>query len=389
MANTNAAIDSEATTRATADSALAGRATALEATVNSGTTGNAALQARIAAEETARANGDSALAGQITSLTTTVNSNTATLTTFGESIDGLEARQGVRLDVNGRITGYVQNNDGAQGNFIVVADNFQVVDPDTGVTFIDADEDGLRLRNGRVIMDNGVFLKAVGVGFGTSNQFIEWFGPRPTGGNLALCDEATALAYLKTNGDGYFGGSLSAGVLKNAAQTTSIVDDASVQVGPFGTNGNPIQVITSYSIKSGFTSDYPATTNGLNDWDAAVTAWGATATGTTGNRFVDASKSISCTVNVRVDRGLGSATPSEWATLTVTSGTETLFGVAPTPGDAPGNLIYTRIVSGTITSTDNTGGTDNRTFIATITTRTNAFIGTIERQIVALTATEE
>ncbi len=342
------------------------------------------LTASIQSEATARADADGALAGQINTLTTTVAGNTATLVTFGESINGLRARQGVRLDVNGRITGYVQNNDGTQGDFIIVADNFRVVDPDTGAAFIDADESGLRLRNGRVIMDNGVYIKATGVGFGTSGQFIEWFGPRPAGGDLALCTEAAALAYLKTNGDAYFGGSLSAGVIRNAARTTDIGAGASITIGPFGTNGNPILVVTSYSALSQDVATYPATSQGLADWNAAVSAWGATP-GTT----VSASKAISCNVVVRVDRAVGNGSPASWATLTITGGTETLTGQAPTPGDQEGSLTYLRTVSGSITSTDNGGGTQNRTFTATITTRTNAVLGTIISQIVALTATEE
>lgn len=346
-------------------------------------------EASLATESIVRATADTALSAQVSTLNTQVGNNTATLVTFGESLDGLEARQGVRLDVNGRITGYVQNNDGAQGNFIVVADNFKVVDPDTGAAFIDADENGLKLQNGRVIMDNGLYIKAVGVGFGTSGQFIEWFGPRPTGGDLALCTEANALAYLKTNGDAYFGGSLSAGVLRNAARSTSIAANASVEIGPFGTNGNPIQVITGFGVQSGFTTDYPATSQGLTDWEAAVTAWGATATGPVGDRSVNASKAIACNVTVRVDRALGTGTPAQWATLTITAGTETLVGTAPTPNDAPGSLTYTRTVNGSITSTDNAGGIQNRLFVATITARTNATIGTIQNQTVSLTATEE
>lgn len=347
------------------------------------------LTASIQQEAVARADADTAIAGTVTTLTTTVNQNTATLVTFGSSIDGLQARQGVRLDVNGRITGYVQNNDGTQGDFTIVADNFRVVDPDTGAAFIDADDSGLRLRNGRVIMDNGLFIKAVGVGFGTTGQFIEWFGPRPTDGNLALCDEASALAYLKTDGSAYFGGSLSAGVIRNAARSSSIAANASTEIGPFGTNGNLIQVITGYGIQSGETVDYPATSQGLTDWDAAVTAWGATATGPVGNRSVNASKAVSCNVVVGVQRALGTGTPASFATLTITGGTETLVGTAPTPNDAPGDLTYTRTISGSITSTDNAGGIQNRTFTATITTRTNAVIGTIQSQTVSLTATEE
>ncbi len=403
VAGNEASIVEERQARTTADQSIAQSVTSLNASfttqLSAETTARIAaiaqeaaarqqavttLTASIQSEATARADADGALASQINTLTTTVNGNTASIATFAETINGLRARQGVRLDVNGRITGYVQNNDGTQGDFIIVADNFRVVDPDTGAAFIDADESGLRLRNGRVIMDNGVYIKATGVGFGTSGQFIEWFGPRPAGGDLALCTEAAALAYLKTNGDAYFGGSLSAGVIRNAARTTDIGAGASITIGPFGTNGNPILVVASYSALSQDVATYPATSQGLTDWNAAVSAWGATPGPT-----VSASKAISCNVAVRVDRAVGGGSPAQWATLTITGGTETLTGQAPTPGDQEGSLTYLRTVSGSITSTDNGGGTQNRTFTATITNRTNAVLGTIISQIVALTATEE
>jgi hypothetical protein len=235
-----ASINSEAQVRADADTALAGQISSLTATVNSNT-------AAITNESQVRANADTALAGQISSLTTTVNGNTSSINQFAQSINGLEARWGVSVDVNGRIGGFVLNNDAQSVSATFLADQFAVIDPSTNQPFIDADASGLRLRNGRVIMDNGVFIKAIGVGFGTNNQFIEWFGPRPAGGDIALCNEANAIAFLKTNGDAFYGGTLSAGVLKNAAQGTSIAADAFVEIGPFGSNGNPRNVVASYS----------------------------------------------------------------------------------------------------------------------------------------------
>jgi hypothetical protein len=240
------------------------------------------------------------------------------------------------------------------------------------------------LNTGRIIFDNGTHIKASGVGFGTSNQFLEWFGPRPTGGNLALCSEANAIQYLKTNGDAYFGGSLSAGILRNAAQSSDIGAAASVTIGPFGSNGDPIQVITSYSVESSLVADYPGTSGGQADWEAAVTAWGATP-----GLFVNTSKSISCSVVVRVNRTVSGVTTTNWGTLTITGGIETLVGQRPVPGDSDGYLTYVRTVSGSITSTDNAGGTADRTFVATITTRTNAINGTVTFQRTGVIATEE
>lgn len=72
----NAAITSEATTRASQDAALASSITSLTATVSGNYT---TLNSAITSEATARANGDSTNASAITALTSTVNSNYTTL----------------------------------------------------------------------------------------------------------------------------------------------------------------------------------------------------------------------------------------------------------------------------------------------------------------------
>lgn len=207
-----------------------------------------ALVARIAGNEASivnesqvRAADDTAIAQTVSTLSTAVNGNSASIEQFAQSINGLLARVGVVLDVNGRVVGWELNNDGASGDFTVASDSFRVVDPDTGVPFIDADADGLRIINGRFIADNGVIMDVRGKPFGTSNQFISWSGPSRA---LSLCDEASALSYLKTNGDTYFGGSLSAGTISNAVQTTTIGAEE-VLLGPFATQGRPASAVVS------------------------------------------------------------------------------------------------------------------------------------------------
>lgn len=374
--------------------------------------------AAIVNEQNARTSADNALSSSISSLTTTVNGNTASVSTLQSSVNGLQARYGVSLDVNGYVTGFVQNNNGATGSFTILADRFAIVTPGAAPTVPFEVSGGVvrikqaaigtldverlnsgnlnaaitqngdwRVGTGRIIWDNGAHMKVAGVGFGSSGQFIEWFGPKM---DIAFCSEANAISYLKTNGDAYFGGSLSAGILKNGGQSTDIGPSSSVTVGPFGTNGSPIQILTGYTAESQQTAYFDADFNGTNAWVAAAQAWGATPTGPFGSRQVNASKPISCNVVVRLDRNVAGSTTTGWATLTITGGTETIFGSEPQPGDLiQGHLTYTRVVTGTITSTDNAGGTSNRTFTATLTTRTNATLATILRQSVSVLATEE
>ncbi len=105
----------------------------------------------------------------------------------------------------------------------------------------------LYMGAGRIVSTNGAFMKVQGTGFGTANQFLEWFGPNMP---ISSCSEANAKSYSKTNGDTYFGGSLSAGKLTNAVQTTMQAYDASVTTGGFGSNGGARVVTVSYSASS-------------------------------------------------------------------------------------------------------------------------------------------
>lgn len=58
----------------------------------------------------------------------------------------------------------------------------------------------LQSSPGRIVAQSATHMKVVGNGFGTSSQFIEWFGPVM---DIALCDETAGLAYLKTDGTIY------------------------------------------------------------------------------------------------------------------------------------------------------------------------------------------
>lgn len=293
------------------------------------TASDAGNAASIAAEQTARVSGDNALASSISTLTTAVNGNTATVTQLSSSVNGLSARYGVSLDVNGFVTGFVQNNDGQTGTFAILADSFSVVSPGGGTPVVPFEVSGgsvfikeafigslnvgrltsgvltagitqnadWNVGTGRIIWDNGSHMKVAGVGFGSANQFIEWFGPKI---DISLCTEANAIQYLKTNGDAFFGGSLSAGVLKNAARSTQVSATASVSTGSFGSNGGQRVVVVSYSSfrQSSITgscngSGFPSVTIELLRNGVVVQTF--TATG-----------SVSCTP------GFGEFEPGEW-----------------------------------------------------------------------------
>lgn len=201
-------------------------------------------QASIVQESIARATADGALAAQVTTLETTVGENTATLTEFAESIDGLEARWGAKVEVGDKIGGFLLNGTGEAVDADFLVDTFRVSDPDTGETYLSADADGLRLQNGKIVMDNGTNMLVIGAGFGVDSQFVLWFGPSR---EISLCDEDSALFFLDVTGDGEYGLRLGSNFYKNSGTGTAVGPDAQITVGPFVTDGGSKQVALSYN----------------------------------------------------------------------------------------------------------------------------------------------
>lgn len=225
------------------------------------------------------------------------------------------------------------------------------------------------VTNGRTIVQTGGYMKVTGSPFGSSNQFIEWYGPYFA--NLSSCTEANAIYHLKTNGSAYFGGSLSAGILRTAIQTSSLSGPVlNVETGAFGSNGNSISVILSYYAFSQQTASYAATSAGLSSWNSAVSSWGASSSG----GYVDATKSISANATINLNRSIGGSAFSTATTLSITGGTEYLNGTAPTPGDAPGSLMFQRTFQGSLTYTDPSLSTSNRNYQASLTVRDSGIL---------------
>jgi hypothetical protein len=99
------------------------------------------------------------------------------------------------------------------------------------------------LNNGRIVFNNGTVMKVTGNGFGSTNQFLEWFGPSQA---ISSCTEANGIQWVKTNGSAYFGGALSIGVLTTKAATTSTATNAVAETAVFGSNGGTITVSASW-----------------------------------------------------------------------------------------------------------------------------------------------
>ncbi|MCO5735920.1 phage tail fiber protein [Stenotrophomonas maltophilia] len=229
------------------------------------------VNAAVQRESTVRADAVSAVASSVETLQTRVGENSAAIQESKKTTDGLSAQYMLKTDVNGYVAGFGLWNQGTSSQFYVLADKFAVVSPGyPGVVPFAVDANGVYMNNayirnlsvdkitggaisaewalnstsGRIVLDTGAFMKVLGVGFGANRDLIEWFGPKMA---IASCTRANATTYVATDGSAYFGGTLSAGVLYNAASSSSIAGDTYAVVGPFASNGRAKNVVCSYT----------------------------------------------------------------------------------------------------------------------------------------------
>lgn len=244
----------------------------------------------------------------------------------------LQAAQDAQItlttNVNGHVSGMTSKNDGQRGVISFLADVFEIISSGTvGVRW--------SKRNG------GHFLRfyaasiqlIVGINFGASNNLCFWYGPNVGEEN---CTQGNGTIWFNNVGSAYFGGSLSAGTLKNAVRSTQVLGTAFVETGQFATNGN--QKTITYSVgyqNSGAQSSVP---------------WGGSAT-----------RATSGTLTLQRSIGGGS-----WETL----------AAIPVNGTAQyeveGGTYFVQVAANASgTYTDNVGGTATRNYRAVLSAPVN------------------
>lgn len=380
--DTNASVLEESVARADEDSALGVRIDLIEVEVDD-------AYAAVLAEQTARIDADGVLASDITAVEVTANGAAAAVTTETSAriaADGtISGKYSVKVDVNGRVSGFdlistagnVDDTPFSAFNFRADAFNIYNGTSDiapfsvTGgtvymqdVVIQDATIENLtvskltsgdldavmNIGSGRIVFDNGSVMLVQGIGFGTTNQFIEWFGPSM---DIGDCSTANSFSYKTITGDAYFGGTLSAGTLQASVTGTSLSATAEVTLGPYATNGDDKLIAFSYIYGAGWTTSGSGSTSGA----------------------------ISATIELYRKIGVGSETLV--ATLSPVGTYE--------KESESGTSTWTQSMSASTTYTDSDPSTDDRTYRAVITARTLGFSpgsGT-HSQKVTIISTEE
>ncbi len=176
-------------------------------------------------------------ASAVTDLTARVDVNE-------QGVAQAKATWGVYLTAGNVISGVQSINNGIVAEFNVMAHVFRLLSP--------AGADGMEIQDGYIRIWKGNSQTIIGNRFGVSGQgLMKWFGPNI---GAAACTKANATSWEDDQGNAHFGGSLSAGILRNGAQSTQIGSNATVETGIFTTLGRAKSVTYSLSYTNIFTT---------------------------------------------------------------------------------------------------------------------------------------
>lgn len=153
------------------------------------------------------------------------------------SAGGGETLAGYSLYVtaDGLTGGMVTKNDGKVVDMKILANVLQILSPNQ--------PEGIEMRDGYIRVWKGNSQRIIGTGFG-GGDLMDYFGPNVGAG---AANKMNATMWMDVNGNAYWGGSLSAGIWKNANRTSSTAANPYVEVGPFAAHGKQRVVVASFS----------------------------------------------------------------------------------------------------------------------------------------------
>lgn len=141
---------------------------------------------------------------------------------------------------NGPLIGGMElGNDGNVVSLRFLTNSMEILAPNGA-------SEGMEWRNGYLRVWKGAAQRIIGASFGAAgDNLVDYFGPNVGAG---AASKANAVMWMDASGSAYFGGQLSAGILRNAVQTTT-TQTVGVELvnGPFATNGRVRSVTVSFS----------------------------------------------------------------------------------------------------------------------------------------------
>lgn len=233
------------------------------------------FQAAVTNQVTAATGPTSAIGQSITDIRADMREFSSSITELSSAIVNVDgqavARYALSLDVLGRVSGMVMDNDGISSEIAFLADKFRLISTgSSGMEIISGTRNvsGINRPYHYLRVYGPTFQRVIGHGFGLdySDGLVDWFGPNLPGGAMA-CSKTNGLQWSAVDLSGtpsaYFGGTLSAGILKNAKQS-STVGITAVETGSFGTNGRPKVVVVSLTYQNtGLLSSNPGPGNSI------------------------------------------------------------------------------------------------------------------------------
>ncbi|KGJ88801.1 hypothetical protein, partial [Colwellia psychrerythraea] len=256
IASTNQTVSDESETRATAIEGI-------NSTISDPETGLAKAHSEITAtnQTVASKASTSALTNLAARVSAEENKSAAAILTMNAQADDigkLEAKVFLGVDANGKITGMFINGSSSQSLIDFMGDKIQFTNPITNnVDFRWSAAQQSFAFQGSINLIGATHMRLSSANaFGSSNQFIEWFGPRLLNGSgdpdFTKIKESNAISFLKSNGEAYFGGAIVSGTLSNSLATSSMSTTAIVDLGTFGSNGGSIAIACSVTLSSSY-----------------------------------------------------------------------------------------------------------------------------------------
>jgi hypothetical protein len=179
--------------------------------------------------------------------------------------------------------------------------------------------------------------------------------------------------------------SLSAGVLTNGGQSSSVGPDVIADTGGFGSNGGKIRVVMTWFYSWTLDVRYSGSASSKQSFDNAAAAYGATSTD--GNTF-RGTRTETGNPTLILSREIGGAARTDVAIPTISKGVGTFHGSRPLAEGEPGQATFTASWSASLTYTDPDQLIADRRFIATLSRGFTAGDGVVSQRVGIITTEE-